>query len=142
MFLVLGSLLYMYGYVNDRMDFLITSQNWMIKLPKAYIFYAGLGIFALFNLTINAAINMYKSAEGINKNSFLFRDFEHKQRMLFWIISLQAGINLLISCMIIYMALIRINEVSNKMEYIYIPTFGLVVLSGILVGILLTVFKK
>lgn len=142
MFLVMLSLLYMYGYVDDRMEFLTKSHDWISKTPKAYFFYFGLGFFALFNLLINLGISMYKRAEGFDENSKLFKNKEQKRKLLVWFTYFLVGVNFLISCIIFNLALIRINEVNDRLQYIYIPTIGLVVLLGITVGLLVAISRK
>jgi len=142
MLMVLGSLMYMYAYVNDRMDFLNHSQGWLMNVSKSYFFYGALGVFAVFNLSLNVGLSIYKSAEGYHENSLLFRNKLQKDRIIMWFTYLLAAINLLITCSIIYVAFVRINEVNNQMDYIYIPGFGLLILIGIVVGLIAAIFKK
>lgn len=132
----------MYAYVNERMEFLNSSNDWLSKFPKAYIFYTGLGVFAVFNLLINVGINMFKNAEGYDERSLLFKNQEHKERLLMWFAYLLAGINFLISCVIFYLGLIQINEMNDKMQYIFLPITGLLVLLGVILGLLVAIFRK
>jgi len=43
MFMVLGSLIYFYAYVDGRMDFMSVSVSWQAGLSKSVVFYSGLG---------------------------------------------------------------------------------------------------
>lgn len=142
MFLVMLSLLYMYGYVDDRMEFLNNSQDWISTTPKAYFFYFGLGFFAIFNLLINVGISVYKRAEGFDAKSILFKNKKHKRKLLVWFTYFVAGVNFLISSIIFYLALIRINEVNDRSQYIYVLALGLVVLLGITIGLLVAISRK
>ena len=142
MFMVLGSLLYFYAYVDQRMDFTTGSDNWYTSLSISVIFYSGLGIFAVFNLLMNAALNMYKGADGFDENSLIFKSEFQKEHLQIWLIYLIAGINLLISCMILYLAMIRINEVGSNMDYLYLPIFGLAIVMVIILGLFRVIIKK
>lgn len=142
MFMVLASLLYFYAYVDQRMDFITASDNWYTSMSKSVIFYSGLGIFAVFNLLMNAALNMYKSADGFDEKSLIFKNELQKEHIQFWLIYLIAGINLLISCMILYLAMIRINEVSSNVDYLYLPIFGLAIMMVIIIGLFRAIIKK
>ena len=142
MFMVFGSLLYMYAYATDRVNFLNTSPNWITELPKAQLFYVGLGVFAIFNLVMNVGISMYKNAKGIDNRSILFKSKEQKRELLMWFTYVWAGINFLIASVIIYLALIKINEVADISEYIYFPVIGLLSLVAILTGTIGILIRK
>ena len=142
MLIVLGSLMYMYAYVNDRMEFLNHSPGWLMNVSKSHIFYSALVVFAVFNLLLNVALSIYKSADGYDENSLLFRSKLQKERLIMWFTYLLAAINLLIGCSIIYVAFIRINDVNNHMDYIYIPGFGVLILIGVVAALFTTILKK
>ena len=142
MFMVFGSLLYMYAYATDRANFLNTSPNWITELPKAQLFYVGLGVFAIFNLVMNVGISMYKNAKGIDNRSLLFKSKEQKRKLLLWFTYVWAGINFLIASVIIYLALIKINEVADISEYVFIPVIGLLSLVAILIGLIGALIRK
>ena len=142
MFMVFGSLLYMYAYANDRLNFMNPSPNWITELPKAQLFYVGLGVFAILNLVMNVGISMYKNAKGIDNRSILFKSKEVKKKLLMWFTLFWAGINFLIASIITYMALIKINDVTNISEYVIIPIIGFLSLIAILIGLIGTVVRK
>ena len=142
MFMVFGSLLYMYAYATDRTNFLNTSPNWITELPKAQFFYIGLGVFAIFNLVMNVGISMYKNAKGTVNRSFLFKSKEQKRKLLMWFTYIWAGINFLIASIIIYLALIKINQVADISEYVYIPVIGLLSLVAILIGLIGALIRR
>ncbi|MCK5104673.1 MAG: hypothetical protein KAQ62_02930 [Cyclobacteriaceae bacterium] len=142
MLTVFGSLLYMYAYASDRLNFLNTSQDWITELPKAHIFYFGLGVFAIFNLILNVGISMYKNTKGIDNRSILFKSKEQKERLLMWFTYLLAGINFLITSIIIYLAFVKINGVTGSSYYVYIPVTGLIILVGIVVGLVSALIRK
>ena len=142
MLMVLGSLLYFYAYVDQRMGFITESDDWYISLSKSVVFYTGLAFFAVFNLLMNAALNMYKRADGYDENSLIFKSEFQKENIQFWMIYLTAGINVLISCMILYLAMIRINEVSSDTDYLYLPIFGLTIMVVIVIGLFRAINKK
>lgn len=141
-FTVFVSLLYMYGYSPENGNVLNTAQGWPATLPKAYLFYFGLGTFAIFNLVISAGISMYKNTKGIDAKSIFFRSREQKELVLMWLSYFLAGINFLITCLVIYLALIKINEVTDPSRYIFIPVVGLTILVGTMIGLIYTIIKK
>lgn len=132
----------MYAYATDRTIFLNASQNWITEMPKALLFYVGLGIFAIFNLVMNVGISMFKNAKGTDKQSILFKSKVQKKNLLMWFTYFLAGINFLIASLIIYMALIKINEVADISEYVYIPAIGLLGLIVILIGLIRAMANK
>ena len=142
MVLVFGSLLYMYAYTTDRSDILNVTGNWLTGIPKAHIFYYGLGTFAIINLAMNYWINIYRNVKGIDEHSFLFKNKLHKERLLMWFTYLLAGTNFLIATIVTYLAFIKINEVSSASGYVYIPLVGLILLTGILISLINALFKK
>lgn len=142
MFTVMGSLLYMYAYSPENGTIINTSQDWMINLPKAYIFYIGLSTFAIFNLVMNVGINMYKNTRGVDARSILFRNKEQKKLLHMWLTYFLAGINFIITSMVLYVALIIINEVADTSRYIFIPVVGLTILLVSVVGLIHAIIKK
>ena len=143
MFMVLGSLLYFYAYVDDRLTLISPSSNdWYSELSKSYVFYVGLVIFAVFNLAMNAILSIYRSAEKYDENSLLLKSEIHKERIWLWIIYMIGGVNFLISSVITYLALLRINKISNNMEYAFLPIFGFLVVATTLIGLLIAIFNK
>ncbi len=141
-FMVFVSLLYMYGYSPENGNGMNTSQNWLTSLSKAHLFYIGLGVFAIFNLVMNVGISMYKNSKGIDTKSVLFRSKEQKEMALMWLTYFLAGINILITCMMFYVALIKINEVTDTSAYIFIPFVGLIILVSIIIGLIHAIIKK
>ncbi len=142
MLMVIGSLLYMYAYASDDMDFMNASNNWIAELPKTLIFYFGLGIFAVFNFTFIAGIGMYKKVQGIDEKSILFKSKEHKQRLLMWFCYLWAGINVMITSIILFLALSKIHNVADISNFIYLPAIWLFVLTVVFIGLIFALFKK
>lgn len=142
MIMVIGSLIYMYAYTSDRLNFSNTSQNWTMELPKTQIFYFGLGIFAIFNLVMNVGINMYKNVKGVDNRSNFFRNKEQKEKLLMWFTYLWAGINGLIVCFVIYIAMLKINVAADTYEYLFIPAAGLIILVSILIGLISALLRK
>ena len=142
MFIVIGSLLYMYAYASDRLNFLHTSQDLVRELTKVQIFYFGLGIFAFFNLVMNVGISMYKNTKGIDNHSILFKSKEQKESLLMWFTYLWAGINTLIACLAIYVAILKIKEAATAADYLFIPAAGLIILVSIFIGLLGALTRK
>jgi hypothetical protein len=142
MVLVFGSLLHMYAYTTDRPDILNVTGNWLIGMPKAHIFYYGLGTFAIINMVMNYWINMYKNVKRFDEKSLLFRSKQHKEILLMWFTYLLAGTNFLIATTVTYLALIKINEVSSTAGYVYIPLVGLILLTGIIISLISAIFRK
>lgn len=141
-FMVFVSLLYMYGYSPENGNGMNTSQNWLASLSKAHLFYIGLGVFAIFNLVMNVGISMYKNSKGIDTKSVLFRSKEQKEMVLMWLTYFLAGINMLIMCMMFYVALIKINEVTDTSALIFIPFVGLIILVSAIIGLIHAIIKK
>jgi len=143
MFMVLGALLYFYAYVGDRLDFVPSSDEGSIDhVSKSVVFYSGLGIFAVFNLVINAVLSVYKSAEKYHESSVLLKSEIHKERVMLWIVYLIVGVNTSIASAITYLALLRINNVSGDSAYVYVLIFGLVIVAATFIGLLAAVFKR
>ena len=128
MMMVIGSLLYMYAYSSDRLNFLNESQDWISDVPKSSIFYAGLGLFALFNITMHIGINMYKNVEGIDERSVFFKSKQQKEKLLIWFTSIIAGVNVFITSIVLYLAMLKINEASVDSDFVYIPLVGMIIL--------------
>ena len=84
MFAVIGSLLYMYGYVPENGNVGQFSQNWILQLPKAQLFYSGLLAFAVSDLVMIFAIGTYKQAKGVHPKSIVFRSKEQKESRTTW----------------------------------------------------------
>ena len=142
MFLFLGSLIYMYAYTADRSGIAGLKDGWIYSISREYVFYAGLGTFAIINLAFNYWINAYKKVKGIDERSYLFRSKLQKERLLLWFTYLPAGLNFLLTTIVGYIALININEASTTSGYIYLPVTGLIVLAVIIVGLASAFFKK
>jgi len=142
MVMVFGSLLYMYAYSTDSSDHLNTTRDWLTGMPKAHIFYFGLGIFAIINLAMNFWINMYKKVKEIDEKSILFRSKRHKERLLMWFTFLLIGTNFQIASFVTYLAVIKINEDSAASGYAYIPAVGFILFAGILIGLIRALFRN
>ena len=142
MMMVIGSLLYMYAYSSDRLNFLNESQDWISEVPKSSIFYAGLGLFALFNITMHIGINMYKNVEGIDERSVFFKSKHQKEKLLVWFTSILAGVNVFITSIVLYLAMLKINEASVDSDFVYIPFVGMIILIAPFVGLIAALIRK
>lgn len=142
MFLAIFSLVYLYAYSTDKLSSIYAQDLWIRNLSNTHIFYVGLGVFAVFNLIMSIGINMFKGAKGIDSNSLLFRSEERKQKLLVWLTYLQAGINALISSIVFYIALVKINDTVDAESYIYLPISGLAVLLILFVVLILILRQK
>lgn len=142
MMMVIGSLLYMYAYSSDRLNFLNESKDWISEVPKSSIFYAGLGLFALFNIPMHIGINMYKNVEGIDERSVFFKSKNHKEKLLVWFTYMLAGVNVFITSIVLYLAMLKINEASFDSDYVYIPFFGMIILIAPFVGLIAALIRK
>ena len=142
MMMVIGSLLYMYAYSSDRLNFLNESQVWISDVPKSSIFYAGLGLFALFNITMHIGINMYKNVEGIDERSVFFKSKQQKEKLLIWFTSIIAGVNVFITSIVLYLAMLKINEASVDSDFVYIPLVGMIILIAPFVGLIAALIRK
>jgi hypothetical protein len=142
MMMVIGSLLYMYAYSSDRLNFLNESQDWISDVPKSSIFYAGLGLFALFNITMHIGINMYKNVEGIDERSVFFKSKYQKEKLLIWFTSILAGVNVFITSIVLYLAMLKINEASVDSDFVYIPFVGMIILIAPFVGLIAALIRK
>ena len=142
MMMVIGSLLYMYAYSSDRLNFLNESQDWISDVPKSSIFYAGLGLFALFNITMHIGINMYKNVEGIDERSVFFKSKQQKEKLLIWFTSIIAGVNVFITSIVLYLAMLKINEASVDSDFVYIPFVGMIILIAPFVGLIAALIRK
>ena len=143
MFLVLGSLLYFYAYVDDRLDAIIpASGGWFSEISKSVVFYTGLGIFAVFNLVINAVLSVFKGTNRYDQRSLIFKSEVHKEQIWLWLLYLTAAVNVLISSIITYIALLRMNQAEGTADYAFVPGFGFLVTLVALAGILVSIFKK
>jgi len=91
---------------------------------------------------MNVALSMYKGADGFDVNSLLFKSEWQKERIQMWLNYLIAGINLLITCAVLYLAMIRINEVSSDADFIFLPIFGFAVMMVTLIGLFSAIIKK
>lgn len=142
MFAVLGSVIYMYAYVSDKVDFLHTSYDWYDRLSKIHIFYGSLGIFAIFNVLMSIAISMYKNVEGVDANFSLFKNETQKKRLLVRFTYFQGGVNYFIASMVLYLALLKINQAQSHYSYIYLPLIGISILTVILLGLVFQMIRK
>ena len=142
MLMVIASLIFMYGYAEDRLNFTRTANIWIREVPKSYLFYGALVSFAALNLFLNVGLSIYKNSRGYNKNSYLFRSKEKKEKLVVLINYLIAGANLLITTILIYIALMRINDTRDPLDYIYLPVLGILVLAGIMVAIVAALLRK
>lgn len=140
--MVLGSLVYFYAYVEDRLGFMTNSQDWFVAATKSAIFYSGLGIFAVFNLIMGLSINLYMNAQGYDKNSWLFKSELQKEVIRFWLIYLTASINFLITCFILYIAMIKINGMTSNTDFVFLPIAGMVAMLISVIGLLVAFAKK
>ncbi len=141
-FTVFVSLLYMYGYSPENGNNMNASQNWLSSLSKVHLFYFALGAFAMFNLIMNVGISMYKKSKGVDLKSFLFRSKEQKESILMWLSYFLAGINTLIASLLIYLAMIKINEATDASAYLFIPIMGLTILAVSIIGLIQAIIKK
>jgi ABC-type Fe3+-siderophore transport system permease subunit len=128
MITVIGSLLYMYGYNTERTDLFNDQPGRLIEFSKEKIFYVGLGFFVTFNLIVHLLIYLYNNAKGIDPESKIFRSKKQKSAFSAGLSFILAGINIFIASMILYIAFIKINEVSGQSAWIYIPIVGFAVL--------------
>jgi len=142
MLIVVVSLAYMYAYVTDKVDFLRSDSVWHDRISKEFIFYSGLGIFAVYNLIMGLAINMYEDTRGVDKSSLLFKSELQKQKLIVWFTYLLTGGNLFIASMIFYLALVKINLAGNTTDYIYFPLTGALILMSILLTLIYQLIKK
>ena len=142
MVMVIVSLLYMYAYTSENIRLLSGSVNWLKGLSKSHVFYIGLALFAVFNLLMHGAVNFYKNAEGYDDKSILFQSAIKKESLVMRFTFLLAGINIFFTSIIIYIALISINEVKESTDYLSIPVIGMLVLLGFLIGLIVTLIKK
>ena len=143
MFMVLGALLYFYAYVDVRLESVIPlSGDWYREFSKSAVFYTGLGIFAVFNLVMNAVLGVYKNTRSYDEHSLLFKSELHKERIWLWILYLMAGVNVLISSSIMYIALLRINQVDSNTDYAFLPAFGFMAVLIAFSGLLVSIIKK
>jgi len=142
MVMVVGSLVYMYGYSTDKVDFIYSDPDWFTDLTKTYFFYAGLGIFVLFNLIMHSMIYLYKNTQGLDPKSFLFRSKKQKRNVLLWLTYLLAGINFFLTTIVVFIALAKINEVSGQSALMYIPLAGFIFVFGIFIGLINAVIRK
>ena len=142
MMMVVGSLIYMYGYATDKLDVMNPEIESVTSLSKAHIFYAGLGLFVLFNLVMHVILHMYKSAQGFDPKSYLFKNKLHKARIIVWITYLLAGINIFLTTIITFVALAKINEATGTTPLIYFPIVGFCILIFIIIGLLVAIFRK
>ena len=142
MVMVIVSLLYTYAYTSEDIRLFSSSVDWLKGISKSHIFYIGLALFAVFNLLMHGAVNFYKGAEGYDKSSTLFQSAERKESLVMWFTFLLAGINIFFTSIIIYIALISINEVKDSTDYLSIPVFGMLVLLGFLIGLIVSLIKK
>ncbi len=142
MIMVIVSLLYMYAYTSENISLLNSSVDWLKGLSKSHVFYIGLALFAVFNLLMHGALNLYKSAEGYDESSILFKNAGKKATLAMRFTFLLAGINIFFTSVIIYIAMISINEVKSNTDYLSIPFIGMLVLLGFLIGLIVTLIKK
>lgn len=142
MLMVIGSLLYMYGYATDKVDSLFSDPDWFTDISRAYFFYVGLGLFVLFNVVMHIVIYIYKNTNAVDANSILFRSKKQKGDILVWLTFLLAGINTFLTTIIVFIAFAKINEISGQSSLMYIPLAGFIILFGIFIGLVSAVFRK
>ena len=106
------------------------------------IFYAGLVVFAVFNLLMNWGIKVYKEAEGYDVHSILFRSEGHKARVIFWLTLLMAALNFLLGFFISYIGFIKIEGINAQTSYLHLPVIGLAIALITFVGLLIAVLSK
>ena len=139
---VVASLLFMYAYGTDEHTILPEEDTFLSGISKNTLFYAGLSVFAVFNLVVNWGIKVYRAAEGFDENSLLFRDEFHKERNLFWLTLLLASVNILITSVMTYIAFIKIDGPSAQGGFLYMPIVGGLLLLVSIVGTLTSIFRK
>lgn len=142
MFVAIFSLVYLYAYSTDKLSTIFAQDLWIRNIPNTQIFYSGLAAFAVFNLMMTVGINMFKSAKGVDIKSLLFRNEARKQKILVWLTYLQACINFLISSIVFYFALVKINDTVDAGTYIYLPILGLASLLILFVVLLFILRQK
>jgi hypothetical protein len=142
MFTVFGSLLYMYAYSRENSDLVTSTQDGVVGIPRTYIFYYGLAVFAIINLVLSYWINIYKSVKEIDEKSIRFKSKEQKESLLLWFTYFLTGTNVLITCFILYLALIKINDAASNSGYMYIAIVAVVLWFGILIRLVSSIFKK
>jgi len=142
MILVIAALLLMYAYGTDDHSIRATTDAFLPKISRATIFYTGLGIFAVFNLLMNWGIRSYRDARGFDPKSLLFKSEHHKVGVLFWFILLLGSLNFLLGLMITYIGFIKIEGPSAQNDYLALPIMGIAILLGVLVGLLISVFRR
>ncbi len=142
MLMVIGSLLYMYGYATDKVDSVFSDSDWFTDISRAYFFYVGLGLFVLFNVVMHIVIYIYKNTNAVDANSILFRSKKQKGDILVWLTFLLAGINTFLTTIIVFIAFAKINEISGQSSLMYIPLAGFIILFGIFIGLVSAVFRK
>lgn len=138
---VVASLLFMYGYGTDVHSIRPLGNSWLAGASKAGIFYAGLGIFGVFNLLMNWGIKMYREADGFD-GKLLFRNESQKAKLMVWLTLLLAAINFFISAIVAYLGFIKIDGVSAERQYIYLPVIGALVLIVAISGLVVALFTR
>ena len=128
MLMVLAGLIYFYGYSEGQTSFLNSGDHWIVTMPKAYIFYSGLLIFALVNVLLNVAISIHKGAAGVNSNSLFHKSEKQKDKVNIGLTYLLTAANVMISMSALYIAFLRINGQKGNFDHVQFPIFGMVVL--------------
>ncbi len=136
-----GSLLYFYAY-SPESNRLNVEISWIFEYSRTTLFYVSLAVFALFNLIMNYSLNMYQNVRGTVQRSLFFRSEHRKLRMLVWLNYFTAGANFLFTSLVLFIALSRINEVTDLSVYLFIPLIGTGIFSIIFVGLVVAVFRK
>jgi ABC-type polysaccharide/polyol phosphate export permease len=139
---VVASLLFMYGYGTDVHSIGPMGSGLLAGASKAGIFYAGLGIFGVFNLLMNWGIKIYREADGFDGRSFLFRNEFQKAKLLVWLTLSLAAINFFISAIVAYIGFIKIDGTPAERQYIYLPVLGALVLIVTISGLAIALFTR
>lgn len=134
MLLVIGSLLFMYGYGSDTHTVLPAIHNWAASFSKSFIFYLGLSVFGVINFLFNWWIKTYRDSTVVDEQSFLFRSVSQKSRVLIWFTYLLVTFNVLLTSVITYIAFVRIDGTVAENRYFFIPLIGLIIFLIVSIG--------
>ena len=136
-----GSLVYLYAY-SPESTYLNKELSWIFEYSRAALFYLGLAVFAIFNLLMNFSINMYQRVEGTVRSSLLYKSERQREGLLVWLGYFTAGVNFLLTSLVLFIALSRINEVNDLSTYLSIPLAGVVIFTAMFIGLIVAVFRK
>ncbi|MHC1599166.1 MAG: hypothetical protein ACXQT0_06310, partial [Candidatus Methanofastidiosia archaeon] len=80
--------------------------------------------------------------EGIDERSVFFKSKNHKEKLLVWFTYMLAGVNVFITSIVLYLAMLKINEASVDSDFVYIPLVGLIILIAPFVGLIAALIRK